>query len=368
MKYVENGIINVKEISKKYDEETKKRVLRLMAEDIYPTFAVITVGDDEASAVYVKNKFKRAVKLGIKGVHYFASEENGTKEELISLMDSLNDNDHINGFMLQLPVRKELDYLKDYAFYEKDIDGFNYLNSGSFLKPCTPSGILEILDSIEYDLSGKHAVVIGRSDIVGKPIAKFLLERDATVTVCHSKTQNIKEITKTADLIVSAVGKSKMINSEWIKDGAVIIDVGMNRDENNKLCGDVDFDDVLPHVSAITPVPGGVGVMTVSALMRNIVIAAENNGKRDENYLCLESSFAAAKYYDEDDINRYEFVPKDYNTPNLKGSCAIKNSINYASNLSTINDSIVFKPKTKEEIAKSINDAINFNFISNLKR
>lgn len=262
-------------------KDNLKNVVATMKNDgIVPKLCVIQVGDDSASSVYVRNKEKAANYIGIECETYHLPKTVGSIE-LAALIDSLNYNDSVHGILLQLPLPKHLDeqYFPSLIAPEKDVDGFHYVNAGLMFQgcddaamlPCTPKGIMDILKYYEIDVAGKECVVVGRSNIVGKPIAMFLLQADGTVTICHSKTKNLKEVCKRADILVCAIGRPKFFNEEYIKEGAVVIDVGINRDENGKLCGDVDLDAVKDIASAVTPVPGGVGVMTVAELMNNVV-------------------------------------------------------------------------------------------------
>lgn len=246
-----------------------------------PGLAVVIVGNDAASQIYVRNKIKACGEVGIRSFSY-ELPETATQKQLEDLLDGLANDENIDGILLQLPLPKGFDGESAMAHIPvaKDVDGFSAENLGLLTLhkektvACTPLGVMKLLEKEGVQLSGKHAVVLGRSDTVGKPMAMLLLNANATVTVCHSKTQNIKEICKTADIIVAAVGKAKFVTEDMVKDGAVVIDVGMNRDENGKLCGDVDFDGVKEKVSLITPVPGGVGPMTIAMLMYNTCLAA----------------------------------------------------------------------------------------------
>ncbi len=240
------------------------------------------VGDDKASSVYVRNKSKACNEIGIEFEEYL-KDANTTQEELISLIKELNERKDINGILLQSPIPKGLDIREAFNTidYRKDVDGFNPINVGklsigedSFVS-CTPYGVVKMLEKYNIEVEGKRAVIIGRSNIVGKPLIQCLLNKNATVTVCHSRTKNIKEITKQADIIVAALGKAKFVTEDMVKDGAVVIDVGINRNEEGKLVGDVDFENVSKKASYITPVPGGVGPMTIAMLMNNVVKAAE---------------------------------------------------------------------------------------------
>lgn len=275
-------IIDGKLISQNIKDELKLKVEKLKKEGVEGSLAVIQVGNDPASSIYVKNKKKACEYIGIGSVSYELSE-NTTETELLSIIDDLNRNDEIIGILVQLPVPKHIDEDKIIRAIspKKDVDGFHIENVGALcvgeegFVSCTPAGVIQLLKRSNVEITGKHCVVIGRSNIVGKPMALLMLRENATVTICHSKTSNLKEICKEADILIAAVGKPRMINSEYVKDGAVVIDVGIHRDENNKMCGDVDFDDVKDIVSKITPVPGGVGPMTIAMLMNNCVEAME---------------------------------------------------------------------------------------------
>lgn len=278
-------IIDGKKTSSIIKDELKEKVTDLLKEDIKVTLAVIQVGDDPASSVYVENKRKACDYIGIVSLAYKMPEET-SEEELFSLIEKLNMNPKVNGILVQLPLPKHIDEDRviNSIHVEKDVDGFHPQNVGKLsigqkgYISCTPAGIIQLLKRYNIAIEGKECVIIGRSNIVGKPMAMLMLRENATVTVCHSRTQNLKEIAKRADILIVALGKGKFIDKEYIKEGAVIIDVGMNRDEAGKLCGDVDFEDVLPHVSAITPVPGGVGPMTIAMLMNNCVESIEMFG------------------------------------------------------------------------------------------
>lgn len=271
-------IIDGKLISAQIKDELKEKVAK---EHIKATLAVIQVGNDPASSVYVGNKKKACEYIGIGSRSYELPEET-TEEELLDLVDRLNADDEINGILVQLPLPKTIDEKKviNRISPDKDVDGFHPQSVGRLcigedgFVSCTPAGIIELLKRSGIPIEGRECTVIGRSNIVGKPMALLLLANNGTVTVCHSRTKDLKEICKRADILVVAVGKPKMITSEYIKEGAVVIDVGIHRTESGKLCGDVDYEDVLPHVSAITPVPGGVGPMTIAMLMVNCVKAA----------------------------------------------------------------------------------------------
>lgn len=275
-------IISGKEVAAVLNEGTAAKVAELKNKGIGVSLAVIIVGDDPASKVYVNNKKKACEKLGITSYEYVLPEST-TQEELMQTVKELNERTDVNGILCQLPLPKHLDSnaVIDAIAPEKDVDCFSPTNVGLLnigrgrLSPCTPAGIMDMLEYKNISVSGKHCVVIGRSNIVGKPMSALLLAADATVTVCHSKTQNLKEITKTADVLIAAVGRPKFVTADMVKDGAVVIDVGIHRTESGKLCGDVDFDSVEPKASYITPVPGGVGPMTIARLMRNTVTAAK---------------------------------------------------------------------------------------------
>lgn len=247
-----------------------------------PGLAVIIVGDDPASRVYVNNKKKMCAEIGMLSEEYALPSET-SQEELLRLVGALNEKKNIHGILVQLPLPKHIDEktVLNAILPEKDVDAFHPVNVGKIMigdfdfLPCTPAGIMELIAESGIDLEGKNCVVVGRSNIVGKPMAMLLLHKNATVTICHSKTRNLKDICKTADVLVAAVGRAQMITDEYVKEGAVVIDVGMNRLENKKLVGDVDFESVAPHTSAITPVPGGVGPMTIVTLMKNTVTAAK---------------------------------------------------------------------------------------------
>ncbi|MBR3960683.1 MAG: bifunctional methylenetetrahydrofolate dehydrogenase/methenyltetrahydrofolate cyclohydrolase FolD, partial [Clostridia bacterium] len=244
--------------------------------------AVIIVGDNPASKVYVSNKEKACEALGIKSFKY-ALDESTTNEQLLELIDKLNADDEVDGILCQLPLPRHLDenIIIDRILPSKDVDAFHAQNVGKIMigdfdfLPCTPAGVIEMLKYENIDITSKNCVVIGHSNIVGKPMAMLLLHNNATVTVCHSKTKNLAEICRKADILVVAIGRAKFVTADMVKEGAVVIDVGMNRDENGKLCGDVDFDSVKDIASAITPVPGGVGPMTIAMLMQNTLTAAK---------------------------------------------------------------------------------------------
>ena len=275
-------IINGKKISKEIKDELKLKVENLKKQGKECCLAVIQVGNDPASSVYVGNKKKACEYIGIKSLAYELTEDT-TEEEILHLIDELNKNPKVHGILCQLPLPKHIDEDKVIKAIspEKDVDGFHPQNVGALtigqpgFVSCTPAGIIELLKRSNIEISGKNCVIIGRSNIVGKPMALLMLRENATVTICHSKTQNLKEICKQADILIVAIGKPHFVDTEYVKAGAVVIDVGIHRDENNKLCGDVDYDSVEPKASYITPVPGGVGPMTISMLMNNCVEAME---------------------------------------------------------------------------------------------
>lgn len=271
-------IIDGKRISQEIKDELKEKVAALKEEGKSFTLAVIQVGSDPASSVYVGNKKKACAYVGIESLAYELPEET-TEEELLRLVEELNGNDKVGGILVQLPLPEHIDEEKVLLAIspEKDVDGFHPVSVGnlSIGRPgfvsCTPAGVIQLLKRSGIEIEGKECVVLGRSNIVGKPMAMLLLRENGTVTVCHSRTKNLKEITRRADILVVAIGKPKFLDASYVKEGAVVIDVGIHRDENNKLCGDVDFEDVAPHTLAITPVPGGVGPMTIAMLMSNCV-------------------------------------------------------------------------------------------------
>ena len=271
-------LIDGKLISTQIKDELKAEVACLKEKGIVPCLAVIQVGNDPASSVYVNNKKKACAYIGIESLAY-ELEENISQEGLLTIIEELNHNDMVNGILVQLPLPKHIDeeaVIKAIS-PEKDVDGFHpetvgnmCIGSKGFL-PCTPAGVIQLLKRSGIEIEGKECVVIGRSNIVGKPMALLLLRENGTVTITHSRTKDLKEITKRADILVAAIGKPKFVTADYVKEGAVVIDVGIHRNADNKLCGDVDFGDVLNKVSAITPVPGGVGPMTIAMLMNNCV-------------------------------------------------------------------------------------------------
>lgn len=274
-------LIDGREISAAVKNNIADQVAQLAQKGITTGLAVIIVGDDPASKVYVGSKKRACAELGIKSEEY-ALPADTTQEQLLDIIAQLNMRSDINGILCQLPLPKHIDEktVIDAILPSKDVDAFHPVNVGRIMigdfdfLPCTPAGIMEMLKYSQIDVEGKHCVVIGRSNIVGKPMAMLMLHKNATVTICHSKTQNLAEICRQADILVAAVGRAKFVTSDMVKDGAVVIDVGMNRPDG-KLCGDVDFDSVAEKCSAITPVPGGVGPMTIAMLMQNTLTAAK---------------------------------------------------------------------------------------------
>lgn len=271
-------LIDGKMISKEIKDELKEEVARLKEEGKQICLAVVQVGNDPASSVYVNNKKKACAYIGIESEAY-ELEEDTTEEELLQLVERLNQEDHVNGILVQLPLPKHIDEDKVIRAIspEKDVDGFHpesvgrlWIGEKGFLS-CTPAGIIQLLKRSDIEIAGKECVIIGRSNIVGKPMAALLLRENATVTIAHSRTKDLKEVTNRADILIVAIGKRQFITADYVKEGAVVIDVGMHRDENNKLCGDVAFSEVAEKTSAITPVPGGVGPMTIAMLMNNCV-------------------------------------------------------------------------------------------------
>lgn len=275
-------ILDGKAVSLKVKESVKVRADELKKFGVEPTLAVVLVGEDKASQTYVRAKEKACNEYGIKSVAHRLSE-NTTQNELLALINVLNLDDSIHGILVQLPLPKHIDTNVVLAAIDprKDVDGFHAVNVGKLVSglngfvPCTPLGVMEILKEYGIDVAGLNAVVIGRSNIVGKPMANLLLNASATVTVTHSKTKNLKEICKNADLIVAAIGKPFFLKADMVKDGAVVVDVGINRLDDGRLVGDVDFEEVAPKCSYITPVPGGVGPMTIAMLLNNTILAAQ---------------------------------------------------------------------------------------------
>lgn len=275
-------IIDGKKISSEIKDELKVKVAAMKEDGKEITLAVIQVGNDPASTVYVGNKKKSCEYIGIRSLAYELPEET-SEEALLALIDELNVRLDVHGILVQLPLPKHMneDKIIKAIAPAKDVDGFHPQSVGALsigqsgFVSCTPAGIIQLLKRSGIEIDGKECVVVGRSNIVGKPMALLLLRENGTVTICHSHTKDLKEVCKRADILVAAIGKPKFFNHEYVKEGAVVIDVGIHRGENNKLCGDVDYEDVFPHVSAITPVPGGVGPMTIAMLMYNCVQAAE---------------------------------------------------------------------------------------------
>jgi methylenetetrahydrofolate dehydrogenase (NADP+)/methenyltetrahydrofolate cyclohydrolase len=275
-------LIEGKKISDSIREEIKLEAERLKGEGVTPGLVVILVGEDPASQVYVRNKAKACEQLGYYSEVVRLPAET-SQQELLGLIDGYNRDSKVNGILVQLPLPKHIEEkaIIDAIVVEKDVDGFHPESVGNLmigddtLLPCTPAGVIELLKRTGNNPSGKHAVVIGRSNIVGKPVAMLLLREHATVTICHSRTPNLPEIARQADILVAAVGVPKLVKKDWVKPGAVVIDVGVNRLPDGKLCGDVDFDDVLDTAGWITPVPGGVGPMTITMLMANTLKAAK---------------------------------------------------------------------------------------------
>lgn len=275
-------LMDGKALAKKIRGELKEEVERLKLDGIYPKLAVIMVGEDKASQVYVRNKSKACNEIGIEFEEFLLPEET-QMEELLELIDTLNERKDIDGILLQSPIPKHLDISMAFNRIspDKDVDGFNPVNVGklsigedSFVS-CTPAGVVRILEEYGIEMEGKNAVILGRSNIVGKPLIQCMLQKNATVTVCHSRTRDIGEITKRADILIAAIGKAKFVKADMVKDGVVVVDVGINRCDDGKLVGDVDFEEIEKKAKAITPVPGGVGPMTIAMLMTNLVKAAK---------------------------------------------------------------------------------------------
>ena len=275
-------ILDGKAVSQKVKDNLKKEVEELKSKGIYPKLAVIMVGNDPSSKIYVRNKSIACQEVGIEYEEYLL-DENTTMDELLDLINKLNQDDSVNGILLQSPIPKGLDINLAFRTIDpkKDVDGFNPCNVGklclgqdTFIS-CTPYGIIKILEEYGIDIEGKDAVIVGRSNIVGKPMMQCLLNKNATVTICHSKTIKLDQVTKKADILVVAIGKPKFITKDMVKEGAIVVDVGINRGQDGKICGDVDYDEVSKIASYITPVPGGVGPMTIAMLMSNIVKAAK---------------------------------------------------------------------------------------------
>ncbi|GKV64568.1 MULTISPECIES: bifunctional methylenetetrahydrofolate dehydrogenase/methenyltetrahydrofolate cyclohydrolase FolD [unclassified Sporosarcina] len=278
--------IDGKAIGQEIRNELKEQVASLVKQGCQPGLAVILVGENPASQTYVKNKEKSSIEAGMKS-ELIKMPDTVSEEELLNEVEKLNQDDSIDGILVQLPLPKHIDENKVIRAIspEKDVDGFHPMNVGKMLigqetfLPCTPYGIMQLLERSGIEIAGKHAVIIGRSNIVGKPMGQLLLQKDATVTYCHSRTKDLKHFTKQADILIVAIGIAKFITGDYIKEGAVVIDVGMNRDENGKLCGDVDYESAEQTAGAITPVPGGVGPMTITMLLKNTVESAEKKLK-----------------------------------------------------------------------------------------
>mgnify|MGYP001142224381 CR=1 FL=1 len=276
-------LIDGKQIAKDIKDELKKEIQQLKNSNIEPTLAVILVGEDPASQIYVSNKKKACAYVGIRSLSYELPGD-VTEEELLGVIEELNQREDVHGILVQLPLPAQIEEEKILMAIqpEKDVDGFHPINVGALsigkegFQPCTAAGIIELLKRSQITIEGKHCVVVGRSNIVGKPVSLLLLQENGTVTICHSKTKNLKDICRQADILVAAVGKANMITSDMVKDGAVLIDVGVNRLENGKVCGDIDFENCKEKASAITPVPGGVGPMTIAMLLYNCIQSAKN--------------------------------------------------------------------------------------------
>lgn len=276
------AVIDGKAISAKVKSEVRQEAEALKAKGISIGLAVVIVGDNPASRVYVNNKKKACAEVGFESFEYALPEET-TQEELLALVDKLNKDDTVNGILVQLPLPKQIDEkaVINAILPEKDVDAFHPVNVGKIMigdfafLPCTPAGVMELIASTGVDISGKECVVIGRSNIVGKPMAMLLLHKNGTVTICHSKTKNLAEVCRRADILVAAVGRANFVTPDMVKEGAVVIDVGMNRLENGKLCGDVDYAACFEKAGYITPVPGGVGPMTIAMLMKNTLTSAK---------------------------------------------------------------------------------------------
>ena len=269
-------IIDGKKISQEIKDELKEKVAAMHAQGQEVTLAVVLVGQDPASCVYVRNKKRACEYIGIRSLSYELAEDT-SEEEVLALIDKLNGDKDVNGILVQLPLPKHMDEDKITRAIDplKDVDGFHPQNVGALsiglpgFVSCTPAGIIQLLKRSHIDMEGKHCVIVGRSNIVGKPMALLMLRENATVTVTHSKTKDLSSVTREADILIVAIGKKQFITADYVKEGVVVIDVGMHRDENNHLCGDVAYDEVASHCSAITPVPGGVGPMTIAMLMHN---------------------------------------------------------------------------------------------------
>ena len=280
------NIIDGKKVSAYIKDTVREKTEELKAQGKEITLAVIIVGNDPASRVYVNNKKKACEYVGFRSLEYALPEET-SEAELLELIDELNADESVNGILCQLPVPKHIDDEKviDRISPYKDVDGFSKINVGKLwlgeydLAACTPMGVMELLKYYDIEVSGKNCVIIGRSNIVGKPMAALLLEQNGTVTICHSRTKNLKEVTSQADILVAAVGRAGFVTADMVKEGAVVVDVGINRNADGKLCGDVDFEAVKDKTSYITPVPGGCGPMTIALLMKNTLIAAQKQNK-----------------------------------------------------------------------------------------
>ncbi|MBP0965839.1 MAG: bifunctional methylenetetrahydrofolate dehydrogenase/methenyltetrahydrofolate cyclohydrolase FolD [Oscillospiraceae bacterium] len=276
------AVIDGKAISAKVKSEVRQETEALKAKGISIGLAVVIVGDNPASRVYVNNKKKACAEVGFESFEYALPEET-TQEELLALVDKLNKDDTVNGILVQLPLPKQIDEkaVINAILPEKDVDAFHPVNVGKIMigdfafLPCTPAGVMELIASTGVEISGKECVVIGRSNIVGKPMGMLLLHKNGTVTICHSKTKNLAEVCRRADILVAAVGRANFVTPDMVKEGAVVIDVGMNRLENGKLCGDVDYAACFEKAGYITPVPGGVGPMTIAMLMKNTLTSAK---------------------------------------------------------------------------------------------
>ena len=284
-------IIDGKTLTKKIRENLKTECEELKKQGIKPKLAVIMVGDNSASKVYVKNKSKACNEIGIEYEEYLL-EKTTTKKELHDLINKLNNTKEVNGILLQSPLPEHLDINQAFKAisYRKDVDGFTPSSVGklsigedTFIS-CTPYGVIKMFEEYNIDLTGKNVVIVGRSNIVGKPLIQCCLNKNATVTVCHSKTENLEEHTKRADVLIAAIGKPKFITKDMVKEGAVVIDVGINRNEEGKLVGDVDFENIEPIASHITPVPGGVGPMTIAMLMNNVIKATKEQNNKNTKF------------------------------------------------------------------------------------
>ena len=279
-------IIDGKSLAKEIREELKEEVIKLKEKNIIPHLAVIMVGDNDASKVYVRNKSKACNETGIEFKEYLLTKDT-TQDELLALIKKLNEDKNVNGILLQSPIPKPLDIQEAFNTIapEKDVDGFNAYNVGNLcigqdgFIPCTPLGIMKMFEKYKIEIDGKKVAIIGRSNIVGKPMAQCMLSKNATVTICHSKTKELTKELEDADIIIAASGKRNIVTKDMVKKNAIVIDVGMNRNEQGKLCGDVDFDNLKDKASYITPVPGGVGPMTIAMLMSNVVKASKLQNK-----------------------------------------------------------------------------------------